>query len=78
MNYCDICNERKAKICIQIYGRNEINMVYSCKSCAKLFSDPLCSCKQCGNSKKMLERAVEPEYSNTRSDFNSMGVPLDD
>jgi hypothetical protein len=63
---CDICNSKKAKICIQIYGRDKINTIYSCKSCAKMFADPLCSCKSCSNSnKKTLERQVMgPECSN--------------
>ena len=65
MKYCDICISSKATICIQIYGRDKINMVYSCKSCADMFADPLCSCKRCTKAnKKTLEQDVQPERSN--------------
>ena len=43
-------------------------MVYSCKSCANMFADPLCSCKRCtkASNKKTLETAVWDQSSDVR------------
>jgi protein-arginine kinase activator protein McsA len=80
---CNICTSigysHKARICIQLIERDKSTMLYVCKRCAKMFDDPLCSCKRCSRSnKKMLERTVRPGCSNTRSGFQQHGVPLND
>ena len=80
MNYCDICNSNKATTCIQIYGRDKIDMVYSCKSCANMFADPLCSCKRCTKeNKKTLERDVQPGSNVSHiQPYQQPGGSLDD
>jgi hypothetical protein len=42
---CDVCKavgyRKKATGCIQIIGRKKDTILYLCKSCTKLFDDPL-------------------------------------
>jgi|GEM_PF-1678219 hypothetical protein len=68
---CGVCKavgySKKATNCIEIMGgKKDSTILYLCKSCAKMFADPLCSCKSCSNSNKKGTRAivVGPECSN--------------
>ncbi len=67
-----ICNvpgcSKKARACIQICGRTKKDdtILYLCRSCARMFADPLCDCPQCNSDKKMLEPTLG-ECSNINS-----------
>jgi hypothetical protein len=55
---CDVCKaigySKKATNCIEIIGGKKGNTIlYLCKSCTKLFDDPLCN-----TGKKTLEQQV--------------------
>ncbi len=47
---CDICKaagySKKAKICMEVNGARGSTILYLCKSCRKLFDDPVCKCNR--------------------------------
>ena len=70
---------KEARVCTQVCGGEKGDItLYLCKSCAKMFDDPL----KCNESdKKTLEQVVGPACSNAPDHIQSYqqhGVVLDD
>jgi hypothetical protein len=77
---CDICKlRRKTTTCIQIWAFADVESLgadtfHLCKRCAKMFDDLLYN-----SNKKMLERTVGPECSDTNSvtEFQQYGCTIE-
>jgi len=78
---CDLCKaigySKKATNCIEISDRKKgSSILYLCKSCTKLFDDPLCKM----DKKALEQQVVGPECSNASyiKPSQQSGESLDD
>jgi protein-arginine kinase activator protein McsA len=82
---CNICEgfgcSKEAKICIQVCGGEKGDIIlYLCKSCAKMFNDPL-KCDSNSNKKTLEQQVERPARSNAPDHMQSYqqhGVLFDD